>query len=118
MLFSYLDQNKKLGKVIQFLIFYEFCLAQLGMYFTIKINCSEIKKKKLRFIFKKRNGGERFYQYILGHGFCKNIADNDVSDISILNSTFINIMTCHVDQTNMYYCIYWISFDVDRNFLK
>lgn len=74
---------------------------------------------KKRDLFKKaKRGRKRFYQYILGHDFCKNIADNDVSDISILNSTVIAIMKCHVEMTNMYYCIYLISFDVDRNFLK
>lgn len=40
------------------------------------------------------------------HGFPKNMPDNDMSDISILDSTFIIIMEDHVEMTIINYCIY------------
>lgn len=43
------------------------------------------------------------------HGFSTNIHDNDMSDISILDSTFIIIMQDHVEMTIMYYCIYLLD---------
>lgn len=40
------------------------------------------------------------------HGFPKNMPDNDMTDISILDSTFIIIMEDHVEMTIINYCIY------------
>lgn len=51
----------------------EFCLARLGMQFTININCRNGKKE--REIYLKNRKETIFYGYILVHDFCKSLPD-------------------------------------------